>query len=114
MTNVTDGAYVYIYPIFNMANIYYSHPSNRRGILRAVLSSQVARLLLKELPGRYVGYQFPTASDGQRTDFGILRVFESEADEEFQVGFYVLDEDITYLEEEVQSCNAKLAQAGAK
>ena len=33
----------------------------------------------------------------------MLGVFEGEADEEFQVGFYVLDEDIMYLEREVQS-----------
>jgi hypothetical protein len=108
VTILTDPVSPRSYPAFNMASIYYSHPSNRQGILRAVLPSQVARLLLKELPGRYIGCQFPTASDGQRTDFGVLRVFEGEADEEFRVGFYVLDEDIMHLEEEVQSFNVKV------
>jgi hypothetical protein len=42
------------------------------------------------------------------------RYSKGEANEEFQIGFYVLDEDIMYLEEEVQSRNAKLSQAGAK
>jgi hypothetical protein len=44
----------------------------------------------------------------------VLWVFEGEADEEFQVGSYVLDEDIMYLEGEVQSCPPKLSQPGAK
>ena len=43
----------------------------------------------------------------------MLWVFEGEADEEFQVGFYVPDEDIMYLEGELQSCHAKLSQPGA-
>jgi hypothetical protein len=97
-----------------MANIYYSHPSNRRGILRAVLSPEVARLLLKEHPGKYVGQQFPAASHDHRADFGVVRVFEGEADGELRAGFYVLDAEIMFIEEEVQSCNARLSLIDAK
>jgi hypothetical protein len=55
--------------------------------------SEVARLLLKEHPVKCVGQQFPAPGHGQRADF----VFEGEAHEEFQVGFYVFDEYIMYL-----------------
>ena len=97
-----------------MANIYYSYPSNRRGILRAVLASEAARFLLEGYPHKYVGQEFPAAGDDQREDLAVLRVIAGEADEEFQPGFYVLDEDIMYLEKELQSLNTKLSPVAAK
>jgi hypothetical protein len=111
---VTDPADVRIYPVLIMANIYYSYPSNRRGILRAVLSSEVARWLLKVLLGKYAGQEFPTDQPGQRDDFGVVRMLEGEANAEFQVGFYVLDQEIMHIEAEVRSCSAKLSPSGAR
>jgi len=38
-----------------MANVYYTHPSNRLGILRAVLSTEEGRCLLDNHPAQYFG-----------------------------------------------------------
>jgi len=96
-----------------MANVYYSYPSNRRGILRAVLASEAARFLLKGYPHKYVGLEFPLAGVHEREDIAVLRVFPSEPDAEFQPGYYVLDEDIMYIEEALQSLNTRLSPVGA-
>ena len=97
-----------------LANVYYSHPSNRRGILRAVLPSEEARCLLKGHSVRYTGQNFPTIDLDLSVDFAILRMFEEEADEECQVGLYVILDDIMKVEEEIHSCNAKLPLTGLK
>jgi len=85
-----------------MANIYYSYSSNRRGILRAVLSPEQVRIMLKEHSVRSAGHQFPTAALTSKDDFAVLQVFELEASEELAAGFYLFDEDITQIEEEIQ------------
>jgi hypothetical protein len=97
-----------------MANVYYSYPTNRRGILRAVLSSEAARFLLKGYPHKYSGQEFPATGDDQREDIAVLRIIAGGVDEEFQAGFYVLDEDIMYIEEELQSLTNKLSPVAAK
>ena|SRR5690242_6073284 len=97
-----------------MANLYYSYPSNRRGILRAVLASEAARFLLKGYPHKYVGQNFPVAGDDRREDVAVVLVIARELNEEFQAGFYVLDEDIMYLEQELHSLATKLSPVAAK
>jgi hypothetical protein len=92
-----------------MANIYYSYPSNRRGILRAVLISEAVRFLLKEYPHKFVGQEFPLGGADDREDIAVLRVFAGEPDAEFQPGYYVLDKDIIYIEEALQSLDSKLS-----
>lgn len=89
-----------------MANIYYSHLSNRRGVLRAVLSSEEGQLLLAEHPARYFGTEFPTDHD-QSADFAVLRVFEGEMHEQQRAGFYTFSDDIMQVEETVQSYDSK-------
>jgi hypothetical protein len=83
--------------------MYYSHPSNRRGILRAVLASEAAKFLLEGYPHKYVGQEFPAASADHLEDIAVLRVIAGELGDQFQPGFYVVDEDIIYLEEELNS-----------
>jgi hypothetical protein len=83
-----------------MANIYYSYTNNRRGVLRAVLSSEEGRCLLSELPARYAGHQFPTGHDS-KVDFATLRIFDGE-DKEHCPGFYLFDANLMRIEEAVQ------------
>jgi hypothetical protein len=97
-----------------MANIYYSHPSNRRGILRAVLSSQESRCLLRQHSVHYAGQQFPATDQNRRADFAVLRILEGEGSVDRRVGFYLFDEDIMQIEEVVQSCDTKVSLVGAK
>jgi hypothetical protein len=83
-----------------MANIYYSYTNNRRGILRAVLSSEEGRCLLSELPARFAGHQFPTGHDS-KVDFATLRIFDGE-DKQHCSGFYLLDANLMRIEEAMQ------------
>jgi hypothetical protein len=89
-----------------MANVYYSHPSNRLGILRAVLSTEEGRCLLDKHPAQYLGQQFPTTRQDPRPDFAVLRIFEGEVSKQCRAGFYLLEEDIMLVEAEVHSCDA--------
>jgi hypothetical protein len=92
-----------------MANIYYCQPINRGcGILRAVLSSEEGKSLLKRHSFHYTGKQFPTKAQDRVADFAILRIFDEELDEEWRAGFYCLDADIMRIEEAVQACTARL------
>ena len=85
-----------------MANVYYSHPSNRRGILRAVVSSEKVRAMLAEYATQSAGHHFPMTADSANDDFAILQLFEVEASEKFAAGFYLFEEDIERIEAELQ------------
>jgi hypothetical protein len=87
-----------------VANIYYSHPSNRRGFLRAVLSTDEGKSILKEHSARYAGEKFPTTGHDAGDEFVVLRLFDGEISDRWQVGFYIFDEGIIRIEEAVQSC----------
>ena len=88
-----------------MPNIYYSSLTNNGlGILRAVLSCEESRNLLKLCSFRYAGLQFPTMAKGRTPDFAVIRIFEEERDDKWQVGFYSFDGDIMQIEEGVQTC----------
>ena len=89
-----------------MANVYYSHPSNRLGTLRAVLSTEEGLYLLDKHPAHYIGQQFPTTCQDPRPDFAVLRIFEGEVSKQLRAGFYLLEEDIMQVEEEVHSRDA--------
>jgi hypothetical protein len=94
-----------------MANIYYCHSENRgSGVLRAVLSSDEARSLLKGHSVQYAGQQFPAIGPEPGVDSAILRLFEGEMNEDWRVGFYRFDDGIMQIEEAVHSCDAKLLQ----
>jgi hypothetical protein len=97
-----------------MANIYYSQPANRRGILRAVLSLEESRNLLNQHMIHCAGKQFPTASQGPKVDFAVLQVFDGETNGEWKSGFYQFDDDITQIEATVQSHHATVAHVDAK
>lgn len=98
-----------------MPNIYFCHAINKGpGMLRAVLSSEEAANLMKLRSAHYVGLHFPTMSENNRADFGVLCVTEAESHEEWQVGFYHFDTDIMALEEAIQACTAKLPAIGEK
>lgn len=85
-----------------MANVYYSHPSNRRGILRAVLSLEKVRVILAEYSIQSAGHHFPMTTDTANNDFAILQLSELEASEEFAAGFYLFEENIEQIEAELQ------------
>jgi hypothetical protein len=89
-----------------MANVYYSYPSNRLGILRAILSTEEGRCLLDKHPAQYFGQQFPTTRQDPRPDFAVLRIFEGEESKQCRAGFYLLEEDIMQVEAAVHSCDA--------
>jgi hypothetical protein len=86
-----------------MTNIYYSHSVNRQGTLRAALSSEECRRLLKEHQAQYVGQQFPTEGLSSEVDFAVLSISEEEVSAEYGIGFYLFDHDIVRIEEAVQS-----------
>jgi hypothetical protein len=90
-----------------MANLYYSYADNRRGVLRAVLSSEERGHLLKEHAAGYVGLQFPTAFPKPAMSVAILHIFEGEQSADWPIGFYLFAEDIMRIEETVKSCDAE-------
>jgi hypothetical protein len=92
-----------------LANIYYSHSVTPKGILRAVLSSEEGRYLLKEHSSQYFGQQFPAAGQSPGVDFAVLRIFDGEMSEECRAGFYLFDEDVIRIEGAVHSCEAGLS-----
>jgi len=95
-----------------MANIYYCYSENgSSGVLRAVLSTEEGRTLLKVYSTQFAGQQFPIMGQDPGTDFAILRLFEGERSEEWRAGFYRFDDGIMRIEEAVLSCNAKLLHA---
>ncbi len=88
-----------------MANIYYSYSDNRTGVLRAILSSEEGRWLLKAHSAKYAGHQFPSTDHNSGGSFAVVRIFEGEGSEEWRVGFYLLHDDMMGIEEAVNSCN---------
>ncbi len=85
-----------------MANLYYSYPSNRHGILRAVMSLEKCKVVLKEHSPKCTGDQFPLTTQNTGDDFAILQVFEAEASGEYVAGFYLFDVDIMQIEKAMQ------------
>ena len=77
----------------------------KRIIDRSECAMEVAsRNLLKLCSFRYAGLQFPTMAKGRTPDFAVIRIFEEERDDKWQVGFYSFDADIMQIEEGVQTC----------
>ena len=62
-------------------NIYYwsSIANDDLGILRAVLSWEETRNLLKLCSAQYAGLQFPTTAQGRASDFAVLRILDENA-----------------------------------
>ena len=87
-----------------MANIYYSYSDNRTGVLRAILSSEEGRWLLKAHSAKYAGHQFPSTDYNSEGSFAVVRIFEGEGSEEWRVGFYFLRDDMMRIEKAVHSC----------
>ena len=83
-------------------------------MLRAVLSWEQAKDLLRLHPANYVGLQFPATIRDRKTDFAALRVFKAESDKEWRGGFYCFDADITAIEEAMQICSTKLSEIAMK
>jgi hypothetical protein len=88
-----------------MPNIYYCNglAINDLGILRAVLSWEECRSLLKLFSVQYAGLQFPTMTQ-QDQGFAVLGLLKGELDETWRVGFYSFDADLLQVEEWVQTC----------
>jgi hypothetical protein len=87
-----------------MPNIYYCNSISRSaGMLRAVLSWEDGRSLLKLYSFRYTGLEFPTMAKERTADFAVLRIFEGEPDDHWEAGFYSFDGDIMRIEEAVQA-----------
>jgi hypothetical protein len=90
-----------------MPNIYYCNglANNDLGILRAVLSWQECRNLLKLFSVQYAGSQFPTITQ-QDQGFAVLNMLKGEPDDAWRVGFYRFDAGLLQIEEWVQICVA--------
>ena len=94
-----------------MPNIYYCQPINRgSGILRAVLSCEEGRRLLKQNSVHYAGQEFPMTALERAADFAVLRIFEEELDEKWRAGFYRFEGDIMRIEEAVRACTSELSE----
>src|SRR5260370_37387265 len=63
-----------------------------------------SRNLLKLCSVRYAGLQFPTMANGRTPDFAVIRIFDEDRDDKWQVGFYSFHGDIMQIEERVQTC----------
>jgi hypothetical protein len=65
-------------------------------MLRAVLSRDDCRHLVSPNSATYLGTQFPViaSESGERRDFAVLSFDDSEADAEWQSGFYRFDADL--------------------
>jgi len=93
-----------------MPNIYYCQSGKRGwGMLRAVLSLEEGKSLLKLHAPQYVGQEFPTSAPDPAADFAILRIFDEEPNQEWRAGFYRFDADLTRFEASLQTCTAKLS-----
>jgi hypothetical protein len=90
-----------------MPNIYYCNglANNDLGILRAVLSWEEFRNLLKLFSVQYAGLQFPTMTQ-QDQGFAVLSMLKGEPDDAWRVGFYRFDTGLLRIEEWVQTCIA--------
>lgn|SRR5579864_2112516 len=86
-----------------MPNIYYCSLAHH-GILRAVLSWEESKNLLKLCSVQYAGVQFPTMAHGRASDFAALRILDEERDDKWRIGFYRFDDDLPQIEEWVQTC----------
>jgi|SRR5689334_22508906 len=86
-----------------MPNMYYCSLAHH-GMLRAVLSWEESRNLLKLYSVQYAGLQFPTMTQDRASDFAVLRILDEEGNDKWQVGFYSFDGDILQIEEWVQTC----------
>ena len=86
-----------------MPSIYYCSLAHH-GTLRAVLSWEESRNLLKLCSAQYAGMQFPTMAPGRASDFAVLRIVDDERDDKWQIGFYSFDGDIMQIEEGLQTC----------
>ena len=90
-----------------MPNIYYCNglANNDVGTLRAVLSWEECRSLLKLFSTQYAGLRFPTMTQ-QDQGFAVLNMLKGELDDTWSVGFYSFDADLQEIEEWVQTCVA--------
>jgi hypothetical protein len=97
-----------------MAHIYYSHPMNRQGKLRAVLPAKEAINLLKKHLGYYAGQEFPMTHQPVEADFAVLQLLEEDENEEWRHGFYQFDDNILRVEETLSSRKNSQAPLSAK
>jgi hypothetical protein len=90
-----------------MPNIYYCNglANNDLGMLRAVLSWEECRNLLRIFSVQYSGLQFPTMTK-QDQGFAVLNMLKGEPDDPWRIGFYSFDADLVKIEEWVQTCVA--------
>jgi hypothetical protein len=93
-----------------MSNIYYCQPSKHGwGMLRAVLSLEEGKRLLKLHTSRYVGQEFPVSTLDSAADFAVLRIFDEEPNDGWRVGFHRFDAELGRIEETVRACTTKLS-----
>ena len=83
-----------------MPNLYFCKPhAQNQGMLRAVLSREDCKYLVNSNVATYLGSEFPKMADqsGLNVDFAVLSFDDSEADAEWQPGFYRFDADLMEL-----------------
>lgn len=68
-------------------------------MLRAVLSREDCKYLVDPTVATYLGSEFPKVADqsGRNIDFAVLSFDDSEADAEWQPGFYRFDANLMEL-----------------
>jgi hypothetical protein len=78
-------------------------------MLRAVLSLEEGKRLLKLHTSRYVGQEFPVSTLDSAADFAVLRIFDEEPNDGWRVGFHRFDAELGRIEETVRACTTKLS-----
>jgi hypothetical protein len=83
-----------------MPNLYFCQPhAQNQGMLRAVISLADCKRLVGPSGARYVGEQFPTVggAEDKSKDFAVLGFSPSEAQGEWQAGYYCFEADLMDL-----------------
>jgi len=83
-------------------------------MLRAVLSGEEAKSLLKLQTAHYTGLEFPKMTPDRKADFAVMRIFETELHGEWRAGYYCFEADVDGIEVAIQTCTAKLPVIGGE
>src|SRR5215469_13380468 len=92
---------------WTMPNLYFIQSGSNSGILRAVLSREEGRALLRMHAADYAGRKFPEAAEN---NCALLRIFDEEADKAWRAGFYRFAADVMQIEQALRESLASTSK----
>ena len=92
---------------WTMPNLYFIQSGSNSGILRAVLSREEGRALLRRHAADYAGRKFPEAAE---SNCALLRIFDEEADKAWRAGFYRFAVDVMQIEQALRESLASTSK----